>query len=107
MSTYVFDLDGTLCSNTNGDYLTAQPQLDRIPIVNQLYKEGHTIIILTARGMGRSGNNRAIAESEWAEITAGQLKAWGVFYHELHLGKPAGDFYIDDKAIRDKDFFNK
>ncbi len=30
----------------------------------------------------------------------------GVNYHELFMGKPAGDLYIDDKGIKDEDFFS-
>ena len=33
--TYVFDIDGTICTNTNGDYLTAKPLQDRIDIINK------------------------------------------------------------------------
>ena len=40
------------------------------------------------------------------KVTLEQLKKWNVKYHELHLGKPAGDFYIDDKALKDTDFLN-
>jgi hypothetical protein len=28
-----------------------------------------------------------------------QLDAWGVKYHELRLGKPVYDLFIDDKAM--------
>ncbi len=38
-------------------------------------------------------------------MTEKQLKEWNVKYHALFLGKPAGDLYIDDKGIRDIDFF--
>ena len=38
-------------------------------------------------------------------MTAEQLNNWGVKYHALFLGKPAGDIYIDDKGIKDEDFF--
>jgi len=31
---------------------------------------------------------------------------WGCKYHQLFLGKPSGDFYIDDKGINDTDFFD-
>ena len=27
------------------------------------------------------------------------MKEWGVKYHELRFGKPAGDYYIDDRLI--------
>ena len=33
------------------------------------------------------------------------LARGGVKYTDLILGKPAGDKYIDDKGIKDEDFF--
>ena len=39
-------------------------------------------------------------------FTKNQLIEWGVKHHDLFLGKPAADFYIDDKGIKDEDFFN-
>ena len=32
--TYVFDIDGTICSLTDGDYKEAKPFEDRIKIIN-------------------------------------------------------------------------
>ena len=43
--TYCFDLDGTLCTLTDGKYEKAQPIIDRIQKVNKLYDEKNTIII--------------------------------------------------------------
>ena len=59
--TYVFDIDGTICETNGSDYENSKPLLKRIEKVNKLYEEGHTILFLTARGMGRSDNNRAYA----------------------------------------------
>ena len=60
---------------------------------------------LTARGMGRFNNITDLAVKEFYELTEIQLSLWGCKYHQLFLGKPSGDFYIDDKAITDKEFF--
>ena len=103
--TYVFDIDGTICTTTDGDYKNAKPFLSRIEKVNKLYEQGHTITFHTARGMGRYGNNRSLAESEFWTFTYKQLISWGVKFHHLRLGKPSGDIYIDDKGIKDEDFF--
>ncbi|MAG26997.1 hypothetical protein CMI47_15775 [Candidatus Pacearchaeota archaeon] len=103
--TYVFDIDGTICSLTNGNYGFAIPYMDRIEKINQLYDEGNTIIFHTARGMGRSDNSVASACTAFEEDTKRQLKGWGVKYHHLFLGKPSGDIYIDDKGISDDSFF--
>jgi len=102
---YVFDIDGTICINSNSDYENSVPLQDRINKINQLYSEGNTIIFQTARGMGRSKNSPAFAYAKFFELTQEQLKKWGVKYHSLFLGKPAGDIYVDDKGINDEDFF--
>ena len=103
--TYVFDIDGTICINSKSNYETSTPIQTRIDKVNELYDAGHTIIFQTARGMGRSKNSPAFAYAKFFELTQDQLKNWGVKYHSLFLGKPAGDIYVDDKGINDEDFF--
>lgn len=107
MTTYVFDLDGTLCTTVSGgDYRAASPFRDRIAIVNKLYEEGNTIKISTARGMGRSGDSVGFADENFYELTEEQLEKWGVKYHNLMMGKPSADYYIDDKAVRADEFFD-
>jgi hypothetical protein len=95
---YCFDLDGTLCTNTEGDYESAVPFLDRIKVVNKLFDDGHTIKIETARGSGTG--------IDWNLVTENQLKEWGVKYHELRVGvKMHADIFIDDKGVSDNNFF--
>ena len=55
--------------------------------------------------MGRSGNSVTYAHKVFYEFTKEQLHGWGVKYHQLFLGKPAGDIYFDDKGVKDEDFF--
>ena len=107
---YVFDIDGTICNKPedmwhDGDYSHSIPKKDRIEKINNLYDEGHTIIYLTARGMGRYNNSRTLATHYFRELTLNQLNEWGCKFHELHLGKPAGDFYIEDRGVNANDFF--
>jgi phosphoglycolate phosphatase-like HAD superfamily hydrolase len=101
---YVFDLDGTLCSNTNGDYDSAEPLVDRIKYVNELY-EDHTVVIQTARGMTRANGNQELADTYMRELTEDQLNKWDVKFHKLYFGKCYADVYIDDKSIHDESFF--
>ena len=105
MTIYVFDIDGTICSNTFGEYEKAEPIKARINTINTLYDSGNTIIFQTARGMGSSGNNSQLAIEKWRDFTISQLNEWGVKYHKLFLGKPAGDIYVDDKGQNDILFF--
>lgn len=96
--TYVFDLDGTLCETEGMEYHSARPIMERIRRVNELYEQGHTIIIDTARGSG-SG-------VDWTKHTRYQLNQWGVKYHKVRCGEKAvGDIYVDDRALSDAEFF--
>ena len=104
--TYVFDIDGTICSLSDGDYKEAKPFKDRINVINELYDSGNTIYFQTARGMGRSNNSQVFANRLFYKFTEKQLKEWGVKHHGLFLGKPSGDIYIDDKGEKDENFFN-
>lgn len=103
--TYVFDIDGTICTDTNGSYELAKPYKNRISKINELYDQGNKIIFQTARGMGRHHNKRDLAYLDFYELTENQLSDWGVKHHGLFLGKPAADVYIDDKGEKDVDFF--
>ena len=101
---YCFDLDGTIChtdSNPDGHgmrYEESQPIPFMVEQVNQLFDEGHKIIIMTARGRG-SGK-------DWTSWTTKQLDMWGVKYHELEpmFHKPTADLFIDDKGINVEDW---
>ena len=106
---YVIDIDGTICTSGTAEdtrYTEALPIRDRIDKINKLYDDGNTIIYLTARGMGRHKNNADLARKEFYEFTEIQLSLWGCKYHQLFLGKPSGDYYIDDKGVNSDDFFN-
>jgi hypothetical protein len=78
-------------------YDLSDPFPQRIDKINKLYDQGHTIIYWTARGSG-SGIN-------WTELTTKQLNDWGCKFHEVRLGKPSYDIWIDDKALNDGEFF--
>lgn len=106
---YVIDIDGTICDKPecgdDCDYESSVPKLDRISKINKLYDEKNQIIYLTARGMGRSGDNADLAKRMFYELTKHQLDSWGCKYHRLVLGKPSGDYYIDDKGMNANEFF--
>jgi hypothetical protein len=91
LKTFCFDLDGTLCTNTWGDYEHAQPFPWAIARVNGLAAAGHRVLIFTARG--------STTGIDWRPTTEAQLQAWGVRYDELILGKPQADVYVDDRTV--------
>ena len=84
------DIDGTIC-NTNGvDYTNSEPKYEQIYKINRLYDEGNTIIYWTARG--------TVTKIDWSDLTKNQLDEWGVKYHDVRIGKPQYDLWIDDKS---------
>ena len=108
MKTYVVDIDGTICSlpdEKQTDYSNSKPIQERIATMNELYDAGNTLVYFTARGMGRTSGNQTASSIIFYEKTIKQLNDWGVKFHSLYLGKPAGDVYIDDKGINSNDFF--
>lgn len=109
LTTYVIDIDGTIC--INGDcssckYEGSTPIPERIEKINSLFDQGHTIKYFTARGMGRYSDNSDKAIEKFYNLTKMQLDIWGCKYHELILGKPSGDIYIDDKGVNANEFFD-
>ncbi len=89
---YCFDIDGTICDTDGNNYPASVPFEDVIDKIKDLYSEGHTIKMFTARG--------SVSGKDWTEFTEQQLKEWGVPYHELIMNKkPHYDILIDDKAI--------
>ena len=92
------DIDETICYyNIEREYNLAQPYLERIKKINSLYDDGNTIVYWTARG--------TITQVNWFQITFNQLNSWGCKFHELRMGKPAYDLFIDDKNISSNSFF--
>ena len=95
---YCFDIDGTICS-TNCHYKDAKPYDDVIEKINSLYNSGNIIILFTSRGTG-SG-------IDWTDFTKKQVDDWGVKYHELLLGKPRYDIFVDDRAINNEEWYKQ
>lgn len=85
----IIDLDGTICTEEKTfSRSMAIPLPGAAETINKLFSEGHIIIIYSARS--------------WLEyeMTVEWLKKYNIFYHQLILGKPIGDVWIDDRAWR-------
>ncbi len=93
------DIDDTICHREGNDldYNNSIPYEDRIKKINDLYDK-NTIVYWTARGT-KTGIN-------WFQTTYHQLIKWGCKFHELRMGKPYYDLFIDDKNINSEDYFN-
>ena len=89
MSQLIIDLDGTICTEEkifNRGLATPLPGAKEA--LDKFKEEGHTIIIYSARG--------------WNEydMTIRWLKSNYIPYDQVVLGKPIGQYWIDDRAIR-------
>jgi len=106
---FVFDLDNTLVTfpTVKGDYTTVKPISKTINYLRNLKKEGHHIIIYTARRMRTHKSNVGAIIADIGEITMNTLKEFDIPYDELFFGKPYAHFYIDDLMINPKTDLNK
>ena len=86
------DIDGTICETNGSDYQNSKPRLEQIDKINKLYEKGNTIIYWTARG--------TVTQIDWLKLIEKQLRNWGCFYHDIRVGKPQYDLWIDDKSKR-------
>ena len=91
------DIDETICFTPDSrDYSLAEPYLDKIQKINNLYNEGHKIVYWTARGR--------VTKIDWYDITKNQLDSWGAKYHQLDVEtKPHYDLLICDKTLKSID----
>lgn len=86
---FVIDIDGTICTEERQfSRSMAEPLDGAIEALRALKDSGHTIILYSAR--------------TWAEyeMTVKWLNDHGFQYDQLVLGKPQGDVWIDDRAVR-------
>ena len=96
MKIYV-DIDNTICTTNNSEYLNSKPIHSRIQLINKLYDEGHYIVYWTARGVR--------SKKDWSMLTIKQLKEWNCKYHDIVFNKPDYDLFIDDKSINSNEYF--
>lgn len=92
------DIDGTIAEHAfpanqpvpenpgSVDWLQISPTEGAVQNCENLFNEGHTIILFTAR------------PSKDREITEMWLNKNGFKYHLLIMDKPLADIYIDDKG---------
>jgi len=103
---FCFDLDGTLCHVKRGgeEYINVKPIEGAVETLQRLKKEGHYIIIMTARNMLTYNSNLGKIIANQSPIVIEWLNKHNIPYDELHFGKPVADFYVDDKAVKLEDW---
>lgn len=90
-----FDVDGTLVYDLYKNPISVEKN---VRFCNEAYKDGHKIILHTARGMLSNNGDKNKIEALRPYIVE-TLNRLGILYHELVLMKPYADLYIDDKSI--------
>lgn len=89
MKTIIVDMDGTICEERP---TFERPLADILPGAYQTLHDwkcrGHTVIIYTTRS--------------WSEykMTMAWLHDHGIYPDQLVCGKPLGDVWVDDRALR-------
>jgi len=105
-TTIVVDFDDTLSFTLNRDWTNGIPNLPLIEKLNNLYDQGWTIIIQTARG-NISCATRSEADKKYRQQIETWLTKHNVKYSELSFDKLLAVYYIDDKGITPEDFVSK
>ena len=98
----VIDLDGTICpiKKSTESYADLVPYEGAVEKMNSLRKEGHYIIIQTARNMATQESNLGKVMKNIGKVTLEWLDRYGIPYDEIYFGKPNAHVYIDDRAMR-------
>ena len=103
----VTDVDDTILFTENRDYENSRPNEPVVEGLRRLKEKGWKIILMSARGMGRSnGDIETVSEEVTAEIQR-FVDKYDVPCDDIILGKPWASYYIDDKAIRPDEFVEK
>jgi hypothetical protein len=103
MKIIIFDIDETICKTDRLNYHLSKPIKNKVLLINKLYDKGYIIKLFTSRYMGRHKGNVNIIEKKFFKKTEKQLRTWGLKFHELIMGKPLYDIFVDDKAYNVKD----
>lgn len=98
MKTYCFDIDGVVFEISDG-YKEYRVIKETFKLIKELKAEGNKIVLYTARKMKTHSGSLGRINKDIVEETLYQLRINGIFYDEIYFGKPAADYYIDDKAI--------
>jgi capsule biosynthesis phosphatase len=104
----IVDVDDTITVHkSTKDYTEKSPNLELIKKLQEYKKKGFEIILYTARNMYSHQGDLGKINAKTAPILIEWLSRHKVPYDGLIFGKPwcgEGGFYIDDKAVRPKEF---
>lgn len=95
-----FDIDNTILtySDSIGSTRDIRPIPKMVEIIKKLHRDGHTIVLHTARGMKSCDSNLGRATKKSMLNVLETLNTYDIPYDELYFGKPWADLYVDDRA---------
>jgi len=106
----VIDIDGTLYSGKKkGDYIDIVPNNEMINKLREYKQNGFRLILSSSRNMNTYNGNLGLINIHTLPKLIEWLNKHDIPYDEIYMGKPwcgFEGFYIDDKAIRPKEFIN-
>ena len=96
------DLDGTICETRleGQSYKTVKPLPGAVETLQRLKKEGHYLIIATARHMETCNGSLGLILAKQGKITFEWLDKYHIPYDEIWFQKPLAQYYIDDRAFK-------
>ncbi|MFW6310887.1 MAG: hypothetical protein ACOC1K_01500 [Nanoarchaeota archaeon] len=115
MSTFVIDLDNTICRTPKHkdssiyNYRRSVPVKNVKRTINELYSAGNKIIIFTSRGMRTFKEDFLEIEKTVLPGIKEFLNKNEILYHEIRIGKPWGEdvYYIDDRCLTINQFLSQ
>ena len=105
----VVDIDGTLCDikRPGQSYADVAPEPQMVDRLRRLRADGWRIILSSSRGMCTHDGNPGAVALHVMPALLDWLARHDIPCDELHLAKPwpgAQGFYIDDRAVRPREF---
>ncbi len=96
----VIDIDGTISELRKEGQTYADVKINKgaAEKIRRLKKDGHYIILHSARHMKTMNGDVEKVRQKVGAITVNWLKKHGIPYDEIHFGKPYAHLYIDDLA---------
>lgn len=110
MKRLILDIDDTFSFNISGSYAEARANSEVIERIRGYKSNGFEIVLYTARNMRTYDGNVGKINANMLPTLIEWLRENDVPYDEIYTGKPwcgFEGFYIDDKAVRPREFVEK
>ncbi|WP_232860688.1 MULTISPECIES: capsular biosynthesis protein [Pseudomonas] len=107
MKRIIMDLDETICSTQDANYVDSTPNIEVIKKLWDYKALGFEVVISTSRNMRTYSGNVGKITANTLPVIIDWLNRHEVPYDEIYVGKPwcgHEGFYVDDKSIRPDEF---